>query len=136
MVGVCHVAVGGWYHGGYTLCAAALRTVLWLFFVATCCGGCPGHVRVMQWQLEQLLLQDQLKSCVEGPIAADLSLMIQECGQLQLALTQGKPTTRHLASDRSHGVGLSAFGPTGWISECWWCHGVRPYALLLCTLGS
>jgi len=44
---VCHVAVGGWYHGGYTLCAAALRTVLWLFFVATCCGGCPGHVRVM-----------------------------------------------------------------------------------------
>ena len=37
---------GGWYHGGYTLCAAALRTVLWLFFVATCCGGCPGHVLV------------------------------------------------------------------------------------------
>ena len=46
VVGAGHVSVGGWYHGGYTLCAAALRTVLWLFFVATCCGGCPGHVLV------------------------------------------------------------------------------------------
>ena len=25
VVGVGRVAVGGWYHGGYTLCAAALR---------------------------------------------------------------------------------------------------------------
>ena len=33
VVGVCHVAVGGWYHGGYTLsCAAALHTVLWAWF--------------------------------------------------------------------------------------------------------
>ena len=47
VVGLDHVSVGGWYHGGYTLCAAALRAEMWLWFVATCCGGCPGHVLVV-----------------------------------------------------------------------------------------
>ena len=26
VVGLDHVSVAGWYHGGYTLCAAALRS--------------------------------------------------------------------------------------------------------------
>ena len=42
VVGVGHVAVGEWYHGGYTLCAAALLSVMWLWFVASCCGGVQG----------------------------------------------------------------------------------------------
>ena len=86
VVGVCHVAVGGWYHGGYTLCAAALCTVLWLFFVATCCGRCPGHVFVSDSSLSYCCcLRDQLFRGWRSHRRGSLRLMIQECGQLQLA---------------------------------------------------
>ena len=47
VAGLGRASVGGWYQGPlglYPICAAARRTVTWLCFVATCCGGRPGHV--------------------------------------------------------------------------------------------